>query len=406
MIVNGSEQFNEVITRMDREKHLYIPVYSDIHYHRVQNQTLCVGIIFEDNTYIISTSHEDVQRFDITPTEHSISPKEASAVLYEQQQTIPELRNFYTPYINETHHFFGGSINVNRIIPITVWADVITRYSNSLPITKPSNYMVNLIDTLEEIEDSGLSVDTSILTPTRAFKDGMVFSEYNPFTTTGRPSNRFGGINFSALNKSDGSRDAYISRYENGTLIQMDFEAYHLRLIAEKFNIYLPVDGSLHETFGKLYFNTDNITEELYEESKKKTFEILYGITPNDYGIELFQEIRKFRNGFQGQNSVKLPSGIEVEVFDPSPSKLFNYYIQSLEMVKTLPKLGMVLDTIRGSNNHLILYTYDSILLDMENYDENLVGNIKNILEENKKFPVRVYRGSSYGDLHLTVYPQ
>ena len=38
-------------------------------------------------------------------------------------------------------------------------------------------------------------------------QDGMFYSEYNLFTSTGRPSNRFGGINFAALNKKDGSRE-------------------------------------------------------------------------------------------------------------------------------------------------------------------------------------------------------
>ena len=403
MIVSTTQQFNEVSSRMNGERHLYVPIYSDAHYHRVENNILCVGVVFENQSYLVSVSHNDVPTFDIQPTEHSITPKQASAVLYEQQNTVPELHNYYTPYINETFHLFERASNVNRVIPITVWADVINRYTKSLPISKPSDYMVELIDILEEIENSGLAIDTTIYTPPRSFKGNLVYSEYNPFTTTGRPSNRFGGINFSALNKSDGSRDAYISRYENGTLVQMDFEAYHLRLISEEFDIDLPTDESIHEMFAKIYFETNNITEELYEESKKKTFEILYGITPNDYGIELFRRIRQFRNSFQNQDSVKLPSGITVEVFDPSPSKLFNYYIQSLEMVKTLPKLKAVLELLRGTNNHLTLYTYDSILLDMETYDETMVGNIRNILEENNKFPVRVYRGSCYGTLQKTV---
>jgi hypothetical protein len=400
MIVSTPQQFNEVMSRMNEEHHLHVPIYSDAYYHRVENDILCVGVIFEDQLYVVSVSHNDVPTFDIQPTEHSITPKQASAVLYEQQNTVPELHNYYTPYINETLHLFERASNINRVIPIAVWADVINRYTRSLPISRPSDYMVELIDVLEQIENSGLCVDTI---PPRSFKGNFVYSEYNPFTTTGRPSNRFGGINFSALNKTDGSRDAYISRYENGTLVQMDFEAYHLRLISEEFDIKLPTDESIHEMFAKIYFNTDTITEELYEESKKKTFEILYGITPNDYGIELFQRIRQFRNSFQNQDSVKLPSGITVEVFDPSPSKLFNYYIQSLEMVKTLPKLKAVLELLRETSNHLTLYTYDSILLDMETYDQTLVDNIRNILEENNKFPVRIYRGSRYSILRKTV---
>ena len=52
----------------------------------------------------------------------------------------------------------------------------------------------------------------------------IVYSEYNPYTSTGRPSNRFGGMNFAALNKSDGSREQFISRFNNGVLVEMDFD--------------------------------------------------------------------------------------------------------------------------------------------------------------------------------------
>jgi hypothetical protein len=48
---------------------------------------------------------------------------------------------------------------------------------------------------------------------------------------------------------------------------------------------------------------------------------------------------------------------------------------------------------------HLVLYTYDSILLDVKQMDDPLITDVVNILEENKKFPVRVYTGKTYGSL-------
>ena len=45
-------------------------------------------------------------------------------------------------------------------------------------------------------------------------------------------NNRFGGINFEP--KSDGTRKKYISRYgDKGCMIEMDYDAYHLRLFAK-----------------------------------------------------------------------------------------------------------------------------------------------------------------------------
>ena len=95
--------------------------------------------------------------------------------------------------------------------------------------------------------------------------DGMVYSEYNIFTSTGRPSNRFGGTNFAALNKKDGSRKPYVSRYKNGVLVEMDYDAYHLRLIGELIGYDFP-KGSVHEHMAE-FFGVD------YEESKKLSFQ-------------------------------------------------------------------------------------------------------------------------------------
>ena len=53
---------------------------------------------------------------------------------------------------------------------------------------------------------------------------GLVFSEYNLYTSTGRPSNRYGGVNFPALKKEDGTRESFTSRYEKGSLVSYDYD--------------------------------------------------------------------------------------------------------------------------------------------------------------------------------------
>ncbi len=125
------------------------------------------------------------------------------------------------------------------------------------------SYNDEVLDNLSYIEKNGLHT-----------VDGLVYSEYNLFTSTGRPSNRFGGVNFAALNKKDGSRKPYVSRFKNGVLVEMDFDAYHLRLIADKIDYDFP-SGSVHEHMSKFY-GVD------YEEAKKLSFQYLYGFIPQD----------------------------------------------------------------------------------------------------------------------------
>ena len=48
------------------------------------------------------------------------------------------------------------------------------------------------------------------------------------------------------------SRNGFVSRFDDGVLIEMDYDAYHLRLIADIIGYDFP-DGSVHEYLGKQY---------------------------------------------------------------------------------------------------------------------------------------------------------
>jgi len=412
MIITGYEQYNSLVERMNREQCILTPIFRDIHYHRMENDVLCVGVSFPDETYIVSVSHPDAPTFG-APGGSYLTSEDVQILAYVNG--LPLIEWEYMPYITDTHNQFWNARDVNRLIPLTTWSSILKTHAakqwkvvNTIPQNQTYQNIREMIYTLRQIEDSGMCVNRELLSEhfekktLRSFKNNFVYSEYNPYTLTGRPSNRFGGINFSALNKSDGTRDAFISRYETGSLVQIDFEAYHLRLIADDFNIQLP-DTSLHTELAKVYFNTEAITEELYAESKRKTFEIMYGMSDETHGIDLFNRVVEIRKTYaHSAGKLVLPSGMTVDVFEPNASKLFNYYVQSLEVVKTVPKLQDVMNLLKNTNNHLVLYTYDSILLDMETFDTNIIKQIVSILEENKKFPVRVYRGTTYGNISET----
>ena len=116
------------------------------------------------------------------------------------------------------------------------------------------------------IESAGLCVNDSFRMPELVI-DGFVYSSYNYHTMTGRPSNAARGFNFAAMNKEDGTRDAFCSRFANGALVEMDFDSYHIRLIAKLIGYELPTH-SVHDYFGRFYFDTDTLTDEQRNESK------------------------------------------------------------------------------------------------------------------------------------------
>ena len=76
--------------------------------------------------------------------------------------------------------------------------------------------------------------------------------------------------------------------------------------------------------------------------------------------------------------------------------KLFNYYLQAIETEVSVRKLQQVQDLLRDYESCIVLYTYDSVLVDMK-YSEarDLLPAIKNMLEQGN-LPVKCKVGDIY----------
>jgi len=422
-IVTTPEQYSTLVRRMGGEECILTPLFRDIRLHPRANTLLCVGITFFNyETYVVSMSHQDAPQFDCPSSSTmfvsgfrlpGISSRIAETILYSTQQPIPVVDEEYTPFVKDVLHTFSKIKDAHRIVPLTVWADILHRHNTKLlDGTIRHQFMLNTpvletfdanLNTLYQIEENGIAVNEELFKEkfphTRTnIRDGLVYSHYNMYTTTTRPSNRFGGVNYSALNKSDGSRDVFISRYESGTLVQFDFDAYHIRLLANLLDVKLP-STSFHTEMAKLYFKSNDVTDEIYTKSKQLTFELMYGLTDETHDIELFEKVKCLRNSYKDNSTLTLATGITLPSNQLTENKQFNYYVQSLEAQSTIPKLQVIQNILKNTTNHIVLYTYDSVLLDMHSVDMDVVGHVQHILEEHGKFPVHIHHGKTYGQL-------
>ena len=154
---------------------------------------------------------------------------------------------------------YGDRYDIYDIIPhskIREEKDHLNALSHAIPDVSESmvnSYNDNVVKHFREIEKSGLWTES-----------GFEYTKYNLFTTTGRPSNSNNGINYAGLNKESGVRSKYISRHPGGIIAELDYDAYHLRLIANLIDIEQP-EGSFHRYLGKLYFDTAELTDEQYQ---------------------------------------------------------------------------------------------------------------------------------------------
>ena len=304
-----------------------------------------------------------------------------------------DITEITTPSHDYFHRKYYKHKNINRIIPILQHLGYNRELVNKLESYKENvinkNYNNDLIDNLTFIESSGLNYNNEI-----------VYSEYNPYTSTGRPSNRFGGINFAALNKSDGSREPFTSRFQNGILVEYDYSAYHPSIIADI--VGYKFSGDVYEHLGK-YYGVDR------EESKTLTFQYLYGHTP----IEVIESNPFFKLVIDFINDMwkeyKLHGYINTVIFnrkfyrknlrDMNRNKLFNYFLQSSEFEYGSIVMSELRNIMKNYNSKFILYTYDAFLFDVNLSDgKEFILDIKNILE-NDKFDVKIKYGINYNDM-------
>ena len=183
---------------------------------------------------------------------------------------------------------------LNDCVPLMKWIELIRTIPLPM-VTKPSvRKYSDAIKRLGQIEGAGVAVEKNrVVTeweiPDSYIHGDLMFTKYNPYTVTGRPSNRHLGVNWGALNKSDGTRSVVRSRFAGGTLIQMDFESFHIRLIGRLIGYDFPDDKTAHEHLAEWYGGVDR------ETAKGITFRYLYGGL-DDLGrtIPFFQRADEF----------------------------------------------------------------------------------------------------------------
>jgi hypothetical protein len=416
MILETKKEFDGFIEKYNKSDCILIPILCDVNKHPLENSLCLLYVkILDGDEYLLPFRHSEALNLDISYLDKLNSDHKKYVYDRKQFNHIVSWKNvidinlqYYMEhnkplYIEDistnSHDYFNRKYyklqGVNCIVPILKHLELCRKLSNEfqkhidLPVYK--EYNDDIIDNLTYLESSGLRCDKEI-----------VYSEYNLYTSTGRPSNRFGGINFAALNKSDGSRKPFVSRFENGMLVEFDYDAYHLRLIGEVVNYKFP-DGSVHEHMGEFY-GCD------YQESKNRSFQYLYGHIPievvqinpffgavHDYINKIWSE---YKQGDFITSNIYSKKIYRKNLSEMSRNKLFNYLIQLMETENNMKMLSNLIPFLESYKSKLILYSYDSFLFDF-NLDDGVdfLNKIKKIIESNGLFPTKTSKGTNYHEM-------
>ena len=227
----------------------------------------------------------------------------------------------------------------------------------------------------------------------------LEYTQYNPLTTTSRPSNAFGGVNYAALPKDGDTRKRFISRFEGGKLYQLDFDGYHIRLIAKLIGVDIPLDIKAHKWLADQY-GAD------LKDAKAITFRQLYGGVQDEYKhIPFFSKTSEYVESLWSEFLVKKETYTPilkrklVYNSDLNKNKLFNYILQAVETERNILILEKLSNMRQSQKSLPILYTYDSILFDVDPSDGlEYILEIKNVMESDG-FPTDIEIGDNYKDM-------
>jgi hypothetical protein len=312
--------------------------------------------------------------------------------------------NYY--YTNHTN-----LSNINCLIPISkhyeeceaifkVSLPIIQKYTLTNTAFQFQNFRTTEI--FYQIEKNGIKANKNCFIEyyTRGLKypefnlyRGKIYTQYNLYTTTSRPSNAYNNINFAALNKDDGERNCY--KPENDMFIETDFQGYHPRLIGEMVGFEFSKDRNTYELLSELL----NVSQ---QDAKELTFKQLYGGIWSEYQNKpFFKEVAMYIDNmwdiYQHNGYIATENKIFTrnQLDKITPQKLFNYIVQSKETSTNVELLELVLNYLKDKKTKIVLYTYDAFLFDYAKEDGHILTELTNILE----YPVNVKQGTSYHGL-------
>ena len=320
--------------------------------------------------------------------------------LYDINSTAPT----YIPSKTKTHDFYyykhKDEKELNKVIPVVkhyeMCENIFLELKNNInkEKTKYDEFFNNKVSLVfNYLERGGIQVHVPTFEQFFHKLDGKrVYSQYNLRTTPTRPSNKFKGVNYAALNKENGERKSFIPR--NDIFVELDISAYHPTLLANLID-YEFDSNDVHESFAKMYGTT-------YKKSKEITFKQLYGGIFSEYKeIEFFKRAQKYIDElwskFQNEGFIEVPISKwkfeKDKLDDMKPQKLLNYLLQGLETAMNVCILWDIIKLLRGKNTKVVLYTYDSFLLDLDKTEKDIFKEIQKVF---KKYKLQTKM--SYGD--------
>lgn len=398
-----------------KENGIIIPIPSNPEIHPNLNKILGFYIKYTDGkSEYINIDHPDEPKNDFKLDEITFSNNSLilnkKLFMYNHIQGGLDLNSYMHYYFDDIidhTEFYPKTIeyyvqkyyymnDLFKIIPLSKlleYADNVSEYV--LKYYKPDKIQHNCIEYCNDFSEVFHFIEKTKVFIQSEMKDQF----YNWQTLTTRPSNTWNNLNFSALSKTSGIRDTIKSRFTNGKIIQFDYDAFHIKLLSKILD-YKFLDHPYECIQKDLNLNMD------YDKIKIKVFQNIYGtMLPEFLKHPFFKKIKNFSDNLyteyiknQTVESIFYRKKFR-SIEEPTPTKVFNYVLQSLETEYNVKKLKVLMPILQNKQSKLILYLYDAFVFDIHPDETELIELLKKCFETDN-MTIKVYAGDSFGTIN------
>lgn len=399
---------------LEEKPSVCIPIISNPNKHQSAVGIIGMYFLFTDGEeQCINFTHPDEIDTDIQLNEIKLHPKtlvfNKKALVYNGFNCGIDLNSYLHYYISDhinPKEFYpkGMETLANKFYKIEDLGHVIPLSKQLEWARKIAKYVMKIY-TDNPIEQQCIDYCNDFFTVFHAIErndilagDEIKKQNYMWYTATGRPSNAWDSFNFSAMNKKDGSRDKIRSRFDGGKIVQFDYDAFHIKLLAKILD-YQFERHPYEQIKDELGIDMD------YDQFKSKVFQNIYGtITPEFIVHPFFTTIQAMIDELY---SVYETDGMVKSWFyeknfrdiqNVTPNKVFNYVLQSLETEYNVRKIKSILPYLKNKKSVFMMYLYDAFVFDIHPDEMDLIYVLQSAFETDN-MSIKIYVGEDFGHI-------
>jgi hypothetical protein len=417
-------------------KEIYLePLWSNSSFHFMKNEILGYFIqdIHSNEFAYINISHNELSKNDILEINELILNNFEKIIVLDKKslQYFLEKDNvFDLRIVNGTNYEFEEmnllnvpskyhfSKSLNQYIPITKHIEYfcqkfeIIKSEIRIEELTQSVFKNSYIKAFSTLEISPITVSKTLLESlyqkqikTSYIEEKGYYTSYNLYNPSLRPTMSKSSINLLNLPKNNNSRELIIS--SNGYLFEYDYKGFHLSILCKLLKYELQYKDVYTQLYNEIHKTELQILEkEQHEEIKNEFFQIMFSeILYTEHDSMLLKKVLNFKKylleGFEINGFIKSPFIKEIYFHESFTTKnIFSIFFRICETELNVKTLLNIQDFLKGKLSKLILYQFDSFVIDWHKEDgKEILKDLKKIIETEDNYKISISYGNNFNEM-------